>query len=184
MIGAKMHKATRWSLMAMVCGAFLSLSASGQEQATSAASARKTVPQVELKDLNGKPVKIHEMKGQVVVVSFWATWCVPCLQELGFLQKYYEKYQKDGLTVLAISTDGPETRSRVRSVARRKGWSLPVLLDEAGTAVSNLNPRGSTPYTLFIDRQGRLANAHEGYKAGDEEGYEKLIQKLVAEPRT
>ncbi len=179
-----MHPSIRFFLTSLAWAALLAMPAPAAEIEIADGASRKAVPQAELRDLNGKPIKIHELKGQVVVVSFWATWCVPCLAELGFMQKFHEKYQKDGLTVLAISTDGPETRSRVRGVAKRKGWSLSVLLDEGGTAISNLNPRGATPYTMFIDRQGRLANAHEGYKAGDEQGYEKLIQKLVAEPRT
>lgn len=134
-----------------------------------------------LKDLSGKPVRLDDYKGKVVVVNFWATWCAPCLQELPFLEQYYKRYGKSGLVVLAIATDGPETASRVRTVVRRKRFTMPVLHDAAGSVVASLNPRGANPYTLFIDKKGRVAFRHEGYSPGDEKKYEGLIKKLLAE---
>jgi peroxiredoxin len=149
--------------------------------AGAAAVSRTAVAPFDLKDLRGRTVRSNSLRGDVVVVSFWATWCMPCQQELSFLQTYYDRYRDKGLSVLAIATDGPETQSRVRSVARRKRWSIPVLLDKSGTVTSVLNPRGATPYTLFLDRHGRLAHTHEGYASGDELAYESMIKALLAE---
>lgn len=140
---------------------------------------RRPVSAFELKDLGGKPVRSTDLGGRVVVVSFWATWCAPCLQELGFLESYSQRYGQKGLSVLAISTDGPETRAQVRSVARRKGWTMPVLVDTAGSALAKLNPRGVAPYTVFLDRNGKIAYSHEGYTSGDETKYKEIIEGLL-----
>lgn len=166
--------------LGLILGAWLVASPT-QMSAKPAAESRSRVAPFELKNLKGKNIRLADLKGKVVVISFWATWCAPCLQELGYLQNYFKRYKDDGLSVLAIATDGPETRSRVRSVARRKRWTIPVLVDAAGTAVSKMNPRGQTPYTMFVDREGRLAHVHVGYKNGDEVAYETLIKKLLAE---
>jgi hypothetical protein len=83
--------------------------------------------------------------------------------------------------VLAIATDGPETLSVVRSVSRRKRWGVTVLTDTDGAVNSLLNPRGTIPYSVFVDRRGRVAYVHAGYKSGDEAQYEKVLKKLLAE---
>jgi peroxiredoxin len=106
---------------------------------------------------------------------------VPCLQELPFLQEYYERYKEQGLVVLAISLDGPDTLAKVRSTVKRKDWTMNILLDQEGSTAAVLNPRGTNPYTMFIDRKGRLAHDHEGYTAGDEKAYEGVIKGLIAE---
>lgn len=143
--------------------------------------ARQDVPRFELKDLSGKRVRLDDFAGKVVVVNFWATWCVPCIHELPHLQRLQEQYADKGLVILAITTDGPETLSEVRKTVRSKKWTMPILLDQDGSVKSRLNPRGTNPYTLFVDRRGRRAHDHEGYIPGDEKSYEKTIVELLAE---
>lgn len=149
-------------------------------QAAPDVAARKPAPEFELKDLTGKRVKLSSLAGKVVIVNFWATWCVPCLQELPHLEKIQQAHGGE-LVVLAISTDGPETQAQVRSVAKRQKWTMPVLLDQEGKVAGTLNPRGTNPYTVFVDRKGRIAETHEGYTAGDEKTYATWAQQLVAE---
>lgn len=133
------------------------------------------------KSLEGKRFKLKKLKGDVVVINFWATWCAPCLQELPFLNEFQSKFAKKGFTVLAISNDGPETASKVRTVAKRKKLKMPVFHDTSGDLVAKHNPRGSNPFTVFIDKKGRIAYSHEGYAPGDEKKYEKIIEALLAE---
>jgi peroxiredoxin len=145
--------------------------------------ARRPLARFELKDLKGKRVSSRDLDGKVAVISFWATWCTPCKQELSALDSFRKQYKSQGLTVLAIATDGPETLSLVRSTARRKRWRLTVLTDTDGAVNSLLNPRGTVPYSVFVDRRGRIAYVHAGYKSGDEVKYKKVLKSLLAEAR-
>jgi peroxiredoxin len=143
--------------------------------------ARRALARFELKSLKGKRLRSRDLNGKVAVISFWATWCTPCKEELDALDTFRKRYQEQGLTVLAIATDGPETLSVVRSVSRRKRWGVTVLTDTDGAVNSLLNPRGTIPYSVFVDRRGRVAYVHAGYKSGDEAQYEKVLKKLLAE---
>ena len=140
---------------------------------------RPALPAFALPDLQGKTVRLEA--GQVTVLSFWATWCVPCLQELGHLQEFAQANPDKKFTLLAIATDGPQTLSQVRSVARQKKWSMPVLLDSAGSVSAVLNPRGVTPYTIFVDKRGGVAHRHEGFAAADGVMYQTWIKALLDE---
>lgn len=143
---------------------------------------RAPAPALALRDLNGKQVSLADLRGKVVVVSLWASWCGPCKQELKHLDALYRRLKGQGLVVLAVSTDGPETQADVRGTVRQARWQMPVLVDRDGAAMARLNPRGTVPFTLFVDRRGRQAQRHEGYTAGDEKTYGPLIEKLLAEP--
>jgi peroxiredoxin len=135
-----------------------------------------------LNDLSGKAVSLSDFRGKVVVISFWATWCQPCILELNTLKTFLPKYEDQGLVILAIDTDGPETLPQARSVAKRNGWTMPVLLDQEGTVMSVLNPRGNTPYSVYIDRDGVVSYTHEGFSTGDAPKIEERIKKMLAKP--
>ena len=121
---------------------------------------RKSMSRFELKSLDGKRVRSKDLAGKVAVVSFWATWCNPCKQELDALNALVKK--NENLTVLAIATDGPETQSAVRSTVRRKRWKFINAADPDGSVGASLNPRGSVPFTMFVDKNGKIAYVHAG----------------------
>ena len=137
------------------------------------------VPTFYLKDLKGKKIQINDFKGEVVVISFWATWCGPCKRELDDLAELYKKHNGAGFKVLAIATDGPETFSEIRGVVKRHGWPFHVLPDKEGEVTSILNPRGTVPYSIYVDRFGRIVYDHEGYSQGDKEKMFKQVKKLL-----
>jgi peroxiredoxin len=168
------------AVAAMACAALWLLlgapPASSQER-----ERRPLVPDFEATSLGGETVRLSALRGRVVVVSFWATWCAPCLLELPFLQGFYEELGDEGLTVVAVAMDGPETQSQVRREVRRSGLTMPVILDTDGTITSVLNPRAAAPFTLFIDRRGGRAHVQEGYASGDELHYRVRLDALLAE---
>lgn len=152
----------------------------GTAAAVEAPDARTPVPEFSLDDLDGDEVSLSDFQGKVVVISFWATWCGPCLQELPHMQIIANE-NADDVVVLAITTDGPDTLSEVRNIVRRNRWTMPILLDQDGSVMAQLNPRGTQPFTMFIDRNGNLADSHEGYSSGDEVGHAETVATLIAE---
>ncbi len=148
----------------------------------SAPAERPAAYAFEQRGLDGKTVSLKALQGKVVVVSFWATWCVPCKKALPVLDKLRAKHP-DGLEVVAVSIDDNSTRSRVRSTAKRYKWKMPVVVDENGDIGKAMNPRGLAPYTVFVDHLGRQAHAQEGFSSGDAEKFAARIEALLAERR-
>ena len=148
-----------------------------------AAGARGGAPDFALRDLAGRTVRLSDQRGKVVLVNFWATWCVPCAAELPHLQRLYDKYRDRGFVVLAISMDGPESSAEVDPRARRYGLTFPVLLDEETRVVGVYNPKRTAPFSVFIDRAGHVVGTREGFHAGDEVAVESQVSSLVAAGR-
>ena len=135
-----------------------------------------------LKDLAGRPLTLSQVYSNgPVLLNFWATWCVPCAKELPHLQRLQDRYRRDGLQVLTVSVDGPERLAKVSSFISRYGYTFPVLLDPESEVVALYNPRVVLPYSVLIDRSGRVRYAHEGYSPGDENALEQKIIALLAE---
>ncbi len=133
-----------------------------------------------LRDIDGASVTLSELEGQVVIMSFWATWCGPCKEEMPHLQKMYADLEKDGLTVLSISIDDARSASRVKPFIKKNGYTFPVLLDRDATVISSYNPSKTLPYTVVVDREGNVAKKHSGYNPGDEEGLREEVVALLA----
>ena len=151
-------------------------------EAAVAATDRKPVADFTLPTLDGQKLKFSSTRGKVVLVSFWATWCGPCKQELPLLNTVSEKYASQGLMVLSINTDSSKTSADVRRVVKAKGLTLPILLDADGAVSGRLNPGNAMPLTIYIDRAGLVAHTHEGFQPGDEKDIEARIEALLAEP--
>jgi peroxiredoxin len=134
-----------------------------------------------LRDYEGRQFSLAEHFGKrVVLLDFWATWCVPCEAEMPHLERLYERYRDQGFIVYAIAMDGPETVASVGSLARRLGVTFPVLLDEETRVTAVYNPHRTAPLSVLIDRSGRIRTVHQGYVAGDEVALEREIQGLLA----
>ncbi len=134
-----------------------------------------------LRDLSGVETRLSALwERGPVLISFWATWCLPCAKELPHLQKLADAYAGRGVSVLAVSVDAPASTAAVAAYVRRYGYTMPVLLDSESRVVALYNPRLTLPYTVMIDKGGRIAYVHQGYSPGDEAGLEeKLIALLV-----
>jgi peroxiredoxin len=132
-----------------------------------------------LPDLKGRRVQLRELTGKVVYLTFWASWCDPCVLELPLLQKMWERHRSKGFELVTINVDGPEKESAVRHLARRYRFRFPVLLDQETEVVSRFNPKLDLPYALLIDRDGRVVSVHQGYHTGDEGIIEEEIVRLL-----
>lgn len=148
-----------------------------------AAATAGAAPDWTLEDPAGNRVSFAaELARGPVVVSFWATWCKPCLKELPHLEAMAAHY--DGrVTFLAVNTDDPKSVAKVEPLVRARGWTrLKVLLDPAAT-VQQLLQVDAMPYLVLYDRDGGEAYRHTGYAEGDEERLRAQIETLLADPR-
>jgi peroxiredoxin len=134
-----------------------------------------------LRDTDGKTVQLSDYLGKdVILLDFWATWCVPCQAELPHLQKLYGEQKDRGFVVLGIAMDGPESIAMVGTYARRYGLTFPVLLDEETKVVNVYNPKRTAPLSVLIDRRGQIARIRDGYSAGDEKLIADDVASLIA----
>lgn len=114
-----------------------------------------------------------------IAIVFWATWCEPCKQQLPLYQQLYARYQDQGLQVVAISMDGPQTISQAAPVVNRLGLTFPVLSDLDTAVTSRLNPRRGAPFTIWIDRRGRIVHEAEGFTLAERDNIARGISALV-----
>lgn len=129
-----------------------------------------------LKSLAGNNVRLADLKGQVVLINFWATWCGPCRQEMPVLDRLHQRYQDTGFTVLGVNVEGVE--GPARELAQKTGVTFPVLVDE-GQKISKLYDLKAMPSTVVVDRDGNVRYVHRGYKPGDEEKYVQVVKELI-----
>jgi thiol-disulfide isomerase/thioredoxin len=119
-----------------------------------------TATDFSLQSLEGKKVSLSSYKGQLVFLSFWATWCGPCKQELPSVQALYEKLKAKGFVILAV--DVMEDRKTVSDFVKANAMTFPVLLDASG-AVGREYEAGSIPTNYLLDRNGKILARIVGY---------------------
>lgn len=154
-------------------------SAAGGPGAVSANSA--TAADFALDDIEGSRFRLSDHLGKkVIVLDFWATWCDPCKASMPHLIDLYEKHKNDGLLVVGVSIDGPESIAQVKKDVAQLGMSFPVVLDTESRVVANYNPRRSAPYSVIIDKSGHVVKRHDGYTAGDEVEMAKAVEAELA----
>lgn len=137
-----------------------------------------SAPDFSLLDQDGKPVALSALKGEVVLINFWASWCAPCRQEMPLLDTLYKRYKKLGFTLLGVNVE--EDSDKARDLIKVNSVSFPILFDRKNE-VSKLYNLVAMPSTVMIDREGKIRFTHAGYVAGDESKYDKWIRELVRE---
>ena len=137
------------------------------------------LPNFKLINLDGKYVELNNETGNgPILLSFWATWCKPCLEEMAEYNKIYDQYKDKGFTLLAISTDAEKSVAKVKPYIKSKGYHFTVLLD-TNNEVARKYYAQQMPYTVLIDKNGNIVYSHLGYMKGDEQKVEKLISELL-----
>ena len=126
---------------------------------------------------NTEPIIIKEDKG-IMIISFWATWCKPCIQELDYLNDFYDELNGEKeVTVYAISIDDARSVKRVLPFVNGKNWEFEILLDKNSDLKRKMNVL-NVPHTFIIDKNRKIVYQHTSYIPGDEEEYWKIIESL------
>src|SRR5690242_5096876 len=121
----------------------------------------QTPASIDLQDINGDHHKLEDYKGKVVLLNFWATWCVPCAGEMPLLGEMQKRY-KDKLVVLAASIDDPVDRPKLKPfLAKHKAGNLTLMVGPTLDTLSDLH-LGSLPDTMFFDANGKLVGKSVG----------------------
>jgi len=141
----------------------------------------KKFPSTDLKDLNGKIVNTDEFvnNGKITIVSFWATWCVPCQRELDVYSDLYDEWTKEyDVEIIAISTDNARQLTKVKPLLAQKQWPFRVLND-SNEKLKQLLSFVAIPQTFILDKKGNIVFDHSGFALGDEYEVEDVLKKLT-----
>ena len=135
-------------------------------------------PDISLKDIDGKDFTLSSLKGKVVFLNFWATWCFPCTVEMPAMEQLHRKFRGRGLVVAAVNHY--EKPSSVKSFVETAGYTFTVPVDPAGRASIAYRIR-LLPVTYLIDKTGMLVGRVRGTRPWDSKVAFQLIEELIGE---
>jgi peroxiredoxin len=142
------------------------------------AFSQNELPSIDLTTTDGETINIQKAASSdnIVIVSLWATWCVPCLKELDAISQVWEEWQEETkVELIAVSVDDSRTVKRVKPLINGKGWNYKVLLDSNNDLKRALGA-STVPLTLLV-KNNKIIYRHSGYSPGSEmELYEKIKQ--------
>lgn len=148
-----------------------------------------SAPDFTLELLNGgqaspeetRRVTLSELRGKVVLINFWATWCPPCRAEMPAIEKVYRAFKPLGLEVLAVNLTDQDSEAAVRAFVQELGLTFPIPLDRSGEVSARYTLRG-LPSTFFVDRQGVIRSLVVGGPMS-EALIQSKVEELLGEPR-
>lgn len=135
-------------------------------------------PDFTLEDLSGKRLSLKNLKGKVVFLNFWATWCIPCREEMPTMEKLYRELRNEGLEIVAI--DVMESKKDVREFVEELGLTFTVLLDRDGE-VSKAYGAWAIPATHIINRKAELVGKAMGPRQWDSEDAKTFFRELLSQ---
>ena len=146
--------------------------------ASSSSLGGKVAPEFALDTRTGEQIRLADLRGEVVMINFWATWCGPCREEMPLLDELHSRYNRVGFTLLGVNID--DDPRRAEKMIEDLGVTFPVVFDST-KAVSQQYQVSAMPVTLLLDREGIVRFVHHGYKPGYEDKYLEQIRELLRE---
>lgn len=141
----------------------------------------KSLPNTQIEDLNGNNIETSSLVNEegLMVISFWATWCKPCIIELNELQDVYSDWKEEAnIKIVAISIDDSRSSSKVPGFVRGKGWEFDFYLDKNSDLKRAMNIT-DVPHSFLVNKEGKIVWQHAGYSLGDEEIlFEEILKNL------
>ncbi len=145
-----------------------------------ASAQNASITSLALEELDGTTTTLSEyLRNGPVYVNFWALWCEPCKQELRALKSFAKEHADDPFTILAVNQDSPRSLAKVKAYAKSQGYPFPVILDPNTQIFQALNGQ-NLPFSVLIDKTGKVVSTRTGYLPGDEKEIEKDILKLIS----
>ena len=144
-------------------------------------SQNRTLPRIDLKTLDNITFNSSEFNnnGKPIVISFWATWCKPCIKELNNIAEVYEDWQEEtGVKVIAVSIDDARNMSKVKPKVNALLWDYEIYCDPNGDFKRAMGV-GTVPHTFLLNENKEIVYQHTGYKDGDEYDLFKKIEALL-----
>ena len=136
------------------------------------------LPNVRLQDINGNTVQTGEISndGNPIIISFWATWCKPCLRELKAIHEVYPDWQDEtGVKMIIVSIDQAQDANRVKPLVDGFGWEYEVLLDPNSDFKRAMNVQ-NVPHVFVLDGKGKIVYNNAGYTDGGEQDIYEALQ--------
>ena len=140
---------------------------------------RHDAPGFEIENLAGGNTGLADYKGKLVLLNFWATWCMPCRAEMPGMETIWQKYKDQGLVIAAVSVD-EGSRGRIETFSKLLDLSFPILLDPE-SKVSDLYKVSNMPTSFLIDRNGKIISRIVGTEEWASPEAIQLVEKLLTQ---
>lgn len=155
---------------------------SGEKGSFARIAIGEAVPAYQAVDISGLQVSLDDLKGDVVLLNIWATWCKPCREEIPALEALWQKHSEDGLRVIGVSIDQPGMEDRVRSFAVELGASYPLWHDPDDRVSMTFMAIG-VPASFLIDREGILRWRHVGPVTAEDPALNRALEAALSPSR-